>query len=147
MKERDHQVYGKERCTRYRTLLAKGAVLPTRQVSRLMRKRASPRADGNLLGNSNGISRPLLNHGSGGCSGFEPDSLLIDSAYSIANRIGIQFYPIIHEDVSKCNLKMVTILHPEAQKRTAAAIRFELFSSEQISDLSEQVFEKVTGVF
>jgi hypothetical protein len=94
-----------------------------------MRKRGYTRADGNLLGNSNGISRPLLNHGSGGCSGFEPDSLLIDSAYSIANRIGIQFYPIIHEDILNCNLKKVTnlrCLYKSGQPKLPAFIYLRL---------------------
>ena len=66
--------------------------LRIRQVSRLMRKlsrghepsRTSPMAS----------TYPLLIHGSGGCSGFEPDSLLIYSAYSISNRISysVQVY-------------------------------------------------------
>lgn len=47
-----------------------------------------------LLGKSNGDMLSLPEYSSGGCPGFEPDSLLIYSAYSFSNRIPIQLKPL-----------------------------------------------------
>ena len=85
-KERDYKDTAQRALCLIRTLLAKGAYVTEKfseDTAGLPADEEAYRISAYTRGREPSriapmaVSRPLLNHGSGGCSGFEPDSLLI----------------------------------------------------------------------